>query len=62
MELNTTLAKLGRRQTPGCVFTRGWISGVLSAIYGKKAGAYQVRELHCKMMRDPECIFEAKRR
>ncbi len=52
------LAKHGRRETPGCNFTRGWISGVLSVIYQKEPGYYDVRELKCKMARDAECVFE----
>lgn len=55
------LAKHGRRQTPGCLFTSGWISGVLSAIYDCRPGDYAVKEVHCKMMLAPECVFHVER-
>lgn len=55
------LAKHGRRQTPGCLYTSGWISGVLSAIYDRQPGDYVVKELHCKMMLDPECVFQVEK-
>lgn len=54
------LAKHGGRQTPGCHFARGWIAGVLEAIYGKSLGSYSVEELACKMTREPKCIFQVK--
>jgi hypothetical protein len=56
------LAKHGRRDTPGCHFARGWIAGVLEAIYEKPLGYYDVRETQCKMMRDSDCVFEVERR
>jgi len=51
------LAKHGRRDTPGCHFTRGWIAGALGAIYKRPLGSYEVTEKSCKMMRDAECVF-----
>jgi hypothetical protein len=54
------LAKHGRRETAGCHFNRGWIAGVLAAIYGQPLGHYLVEEQQCKMMRDPECIFRVE--
>lgn len=54
------LAKYGKRDTPGCHFSRGWIAGVLRAIYDQPEGFYIVEEPHCKMMRDDECIFTVK--
>lgn len=56
------LAKHGKRDTAGCHFTRGWIAGVLEAIYGHPIGFYAVEERHCKMKRDPECKFFIKER
>ena len=53
------LAKHGRRKTPGCHFTRGWIAGVLEVLFYKPIGAYRVEELQCKMVQDGECIFHA---
>lgn len=52
------LAKHGRRETPGCHFSRGWIAGVLEAIFDHPAGYYDVEEVNCKMMRDETCVFE----
>lgn len=54
------LAKHGRRETPGCHFARGWIAGTLEAIYQRPLGFYSVKENHCKMKRDDECVFEVK--
>ncbi|MGD9135383.1 MAG: 4-vinyl reductase [Desulfobacterales bacterium] len=56
------LAKHGRRNTPGCHFTRGWIAGALEAIYDRPLGYYVVEETHCKMKRDDVCVFKAKER
>jgi len=56
------LAKHGRRQTPGCHFSRGWIAGVLSAIFERSPGFFDVREVNCKMMRDKECVFHVEAR
>ncbi len=52
------LAKHGRRSTPGCHFSRGWIAGVLAVIFKQPRGHYRVDELNCKMMRDETCVFE----
>ena len=54
------LAKHGRRDAPGCHFTRGWIAGALEAIFDRPRGHYTVTETRCKMARDPECVFEIK--
>ena len=51
------LAKHGKRDTPGCHFTRGWLAGALEAIYQRPMGFYTVEERHCKMMRAKECDF-----
>ena len=51
------LAKYGRRHTPGCHFTRGWIAGIMAATYNQPLGEYIVEETSCKMMREPECVF-----
>ena len=56
------LAKHGRRDTPGCHFTRGWIAGALEAIYQRPLGFYMVEERRCKMKRDDECVFHVKER
>jgi hypothetical protein len=54
------LAKHGKRETPGCHFTRGWMAGALEAIYNRSLGFYSVEEKRCKMMRDAECVFQIK--
>ncbi|MGB3210057.1 MAG: hypothetical protein WBB19_05055 [Desulforhopalus sp.] len=52
------LAKFGRRSTPGCFFSRGWIAGVLAVIYDKHIGYFFVDERECKMTVAKECVFE----
>jgi hypothetical protein len=54
------LAKHGRRDTPGCHFSRGWLAGALEAACGKPLGTFSVREIKCKMMRDNECVFHVE--
>jgi hypothetical protein len=51
------LAKHGRRERPGCHFTRGWIAGVMAMIYNRSPGHYQVEEEACKIMGHPQCLF-----
>jgi hypothetical protein len=52
------LAKFGKRENPGCFFTRGWIGGALAVIYNKPIGYYLVKEKECKMTLARECVFE----
>ncbi len=52
------LAKFGKRESPGCFFSRGWLAGVLAVIYSKPIGYYQVGESECKMTVARECVFE----
>jgi predicted hydrocarbon binding protein len=52
------LAKHGKRDTPGCHFTRGWIAGALEAIYLRPLEFYTVEEKRCKMMRHEQCEFQ----
>lgn len=56
------LAKHGRRPTPGCHFSRGWVAGVLAAIFEKTPGFYDVTEVECKMMLDKQCVFHVEAR
>ena len=51
------LAKHGRRTKPGCHFTRGWIAGILSVLFG---GEYDVIETSCKLVEGNVCEFIAK--
>jgi predicted hydrocarbon binding protein len=54
------LAKHGRRDTPGCHFTRGWIAGVMAVVYGRPLGNYRVEEVECKIVGDPQCTFQVR--
>jgi hypothetical protein len=54
------LAKHGKRDTPGCHFTRGWIAGALEVIYRRPLEFYTVEEKRCKMMRHQQCEFQIK--
>ena len=54
------LAKHGKRDSPGCHFSRGWIAGALAVIYSKPIGHYNVAEKKWKMMRDEECVFHVE--
>jgi len=56
------LAKHGKRETPGCHFARGWVAGVLEAVYNQPLHHFAVEELTCKMMRHDECKFLVKER
>jgi hypothetical protein len=51
------LAKHGRRSTPGCHFTCGWIAGAFEVIQGKPSGSFLVKEIQCKMTGASDCIF-----
>lgn len=52
------LAKFGKRESPGCFFSRGWIAGTLAVIYEKHIGYYKVDEHECKMALARDCLFE----
>jgi hypothetical protein len=54
------LAKLGRRETPGCHFIRGYIAGMLEAVYNLPLGHYFVEETQCKMVKESKCQFIIK--
>lgn len=56
------LAKHGRRDSPGCHFTRGWIAGVMEVIYDRPLGFYTVEEKQCKMIGGNQCTFIVKER
>jgi predicted hydrocarbon binding protein len=51
------LAKYGRRTTPLCHLTCGFISGIMSAIYGKTPGEYSVEEKKCIITGNDMCKF-----
>lgn len=56
------LAKHGRRDSPGCHFSRGWIAGILEVVYNQNLQYYEVEESACKMMRHEACVFNVKAR
>ena len=56
------LAKHGKRDTPGCHFSRGWIAGVMELIYNHPLKHFTVEEPYCKMKRDEACVFLVKER
>ena len=51
------LAKYGRRTTPVCHLTCGFISGILAAIYGHGAEKYTVEENNCMITGNNICEF-----
>jgi hypothetical protein len=51
------LAKYGRRKTPVCYLTRGFISGIMEAIYVQTARKYNVEERNCMITGDDICEF-----
>jgi len=51
------LAKYGRRNLPVCYLTCGFLSGIMSAIYGKTIGTYGVEEKKCIITGNNICEF-----
>ncbi|MEW6068396.1 MAG: 4-vinyl reductase [Nitrospirota bacterium] len=51
------LAKYGRRETPVCYLTCGFLSGILSAIYDKPSNTYRVEEKKCMITGNEHCEF-----
>ena len=51
------LAKYGRRETPVCHLTCGFLSGILGAIYGQIDGKYIVEEKKCMITGHDICEF-----
>jgi len=51
------LAKYGRRKTPVCHLTCGFLSGIMSAIHGKPLGEYSVEEKRCIITGNDMCEF-----
>ncbi len=54
------LAKYGRRTTPVCYVTCGFISGILSAIFKKSVSAYIVQETRCMISGNELCEFSIR--
>ena len=51
------LAKYGRRETPVCHFTCGFIAGILGAVFDVTPHTYEVKETQCMMLRNERCEF-----
>lgn len=51
------LAKYGRRNTPVCYLTCGFLKGILSAIYSRPVDDYKVIEKHCMITGHKYCEF-----
>jgi len=51
------LAKYGRRKTPICHLTCGFIGGILAAIYDQTVSKYKVEEKHCIITGNDMCEF-----
>jgi predicted hydrocarbon binding protein len=56
------LAKYGRRETPVCHFTCGFIAGILGAIFDGTPYTYVVKETQCMMLRQDRCEFVVSRK
>ena len=51
------LAKYGRRKTPVCYFTCGFIAGIVGAVFDGTPYTYEVKEMQCIMLRHEHCKF-----
>jgi len=56
------LAKYGRRTTPVCYFTCGFIAGILAAIFEADPYTYKVEETQCMILRHNHCHFLVSKR
>ncbi len=54
------LAKYGRRHSPVCFFTCGFIAGILEAIFNRSLGSYKVEEINCLIMGSDCCEFKVE--
>ena len=51
------LAKYGRRETPVCFFTCGFIAGIAGAVFDGTPYTFGVKERKCMMLRHERCEF-----
>ena len=51
------LAKYGRRETPVCSFTCGFIAGIMGAVFDVAPHTYEVKARQCMMLRHERCEF-----
>ena len=56
------LAKYGRRSTPVCYLTCGFIAGILSAIFNAEPSDYEVKETECIIVSSDYCKFKVSRK
>jgi predicted hydrocarbon binding protein len=56
------LAKYGRRETPVCYFTCGYIAGILGAIFDAAPHTYKVKETRCMILRYDSCEFTVSKK
>ncbi len=56
------LAKYGRRATPVCYFTCGFIAGILGAIFEAEPDTYEVEETQCMILHYNHCNFQVSKR
>ena len=56
------LAKYGRRQTPVCYVTCGFIAGVLATVFNGTPETYEVSETDCMVSGGECCTFSVHRR
>jgi hypothetical protein len=56
------LAKYGRRDTPVCYFTCGFIAGIAGAVFDLTPHAFQVKETRCMMLGYERCEFAATKK
>lgn len=56
------LAKYGRRSTPVCYLTCGFIGGILGAVFDATPTTYEVKETQCMMLGYDCCEFIVSKR
>jgi predicted hydrocarbon binding protein len=56
------LAKYGRRETPVCYFTCGYIAGILGVIFDATPYTYEVKETRCMVLRYDRCEFTVSKK
>jgi predicted hydrocarbon binding protein len=54
------LENYGKRNTPGCFFTAGFIAGAIAAAYEKTPGDYIARERRCISAGARQCEFDVE--
>lgn len=52
------LARYGRRTSPVCHFTSGFLAGIMAAVYDTMPDHYEVQEVDCLMIGADACKFQ----